>query len=369
MNAALTVTELAVTGVGVVSPWGDDPDAAAAGGGAAMTGADGWFDHRERLGRRGYKYLPAAAQYALAAARAAVADGGRPDAVPADRRGLVLATGAGLAGLFDAMDATVAEDGGAALLSPATAPYFAVNVLGNRLAAELGLKGFALTMAAVRTAAADALSTGALALAAGRCDTLVLAAAEEPLPPSRGGGGEQGAVALTLEPLAAARSLGARVRAAVRARSLFLPPDSLRGAAGRERAAAHVAQALDGLFASGHEPAAVHVDLDLDASAVSEAVALATAGVPALTGARVTAERPVAAAQPVGAGGPAAAGPDERPPGEPRVGCLGPALAVARAVTAPPGPDRLVVCATGAGHAALVRISPVPADHTGATTC
>ncbi|MEU9363235.1 beta-ketoacyl synthase N-terminal-like domain-containing protein [Streptomyces avermitilis] len=369
--------ELAVTGVGVVSPWGDTAEAAAAAGGAAMPGADRWFDHRERLGPRGYKYLPAAAQYALAAARAALADGGRPDAVPADRRGLLLATGAGLASLFDAMDATVAGDGGAAHLSPATAPYFAVNVLGNRLAAELELKGFALTVATARTAAADALSTGALALAAGRCDTLVLAAAEEPLPAARGGGGEQGAAAFTLEPLAAARARGTRVHGTLRARSLFVPPSALRDSAGRERAAAHLTAALADLLLdpAGGPPVPVSpgldldrdrdrdlvfdpdpgldpgldLVLDLDESAVGEAVALAVAGAASGGGPRATGPR---LAMPSGA--PEIA----HPPGTHRVGCLGPAFALAHAVTSPDGPDRLVVCATGAGHVALVRVSP-----------
>ncbi|MFE9995627.1 beta-ketoacyl synthase N-terminal-like domain-containing protein [Streptomyces avermitilis] len=357
--------ELAVTGVGVVSPWGDTAEVAAAAGGAAMPGADRWFDHRERLGPRGYKYLPAAAQYALAAARAALADGGRPDAVPADRRGLLLATGAGLASLFDAMDATVAEDGGAAHLSPATAPYFAVNVLGNRLAAELELKGFALTVATARTAAADALSTGALALAVGRCDTLVLAAAEEPLPAERGGGGEQGAAAFTLEPLAAARARGARVHGTLRARSLFVPPGALRDSAGRERAAAYLSEALADLLLgpAGGPPVPVSrdldldidivldivLDLDLDESAVGEAVALAVAGAAPGAGPPATGPR-----LPTPSGGPGIA----HSPGTHRVGCLGPAFALAHAVTSPAGPDRLVVCATGAGHVALVRVSP-----------
>ncbi|MEV0219282.1 beta-ketoacyl synthase N-terminal-like domain-containing protein [Streptomyces sp. NPDC050704] len=366
-----------MTGVGVVSPWGDEPAAAAAAGGSPMPGAGEWFDHRERLGRRGYKYLPAAAQYALAAARRALADGGRPDAVPADRRGLLLATTAGLAGLFDAMDATVAEDGGAALLSPATAPYFAVNVLGNRLAAELELKGFALTVATARTAAVDALSAGALALAAGRCDTLVLVAAEEPVPPGRGGGGEQGAAAFTLEPLAAARARGARVRAVVRAGSLFVPPGALRTAAGRDRADARLSAELAALFGgAGDRPRPAHPDLDLDDSPVSEAVALALAGASA-GDARTVGAGPAADVGRVSAGLPDIPAPEAglAPPGR-RFGALAPALALARAVTASAdGAERLVVSATGTGHVALVRVSPdpapdpVPPHHTGATTC
>ncbi|MGW2957744.1 beta-ketoacyl synthase N-terminal-like domain-containing protein [Streptomyces sp. NPDC001220] len=347
--------ELAVTGVGVVSPWGDAPETAVAGGAAASPDAE-WFDHRARLGPRGYKYLPAAARYVLAAARAALADGGCPEAHPADRRGLLLATNAGLAGLFDSMDATVAAEG-AAGIPPASAPYFAVNVLGNRLAAELSMNGFALTVATARTAALDALSTGALALASGRCDTLVLAAAEEPVPAARGGGGETGAVALTLEPAAAARARGIEVHATLWTRSLFLPPPALEATHGRARADRALTAALARLLPAADPPPTVH--LDLDSSAVSEAVAAAVTSIP------VQQPQPHAA-------GPHPDGPPEADdpagPGRPlpprRTGCLGPALALARAVTARAGGDRLVVCATGAGHVALVRVSPVSPHQT-----
>ncbi|MBC9724537.1 beta-ketoacyl synthase N-terminal-like domain-containing protein [Streptomyces sp. TRM68367] len=341
----VSADELVVTGSGVVTPWGDAPELAAAAGGVPMADADDWFDHRERLGPRGYKYLPAAAQYALAAARGALADGGLPDAVPADRRGLLLATNAGLAGLFDAMDATVAESG-AAGISPASAPYFAVNVLGNRLAVELALNGFALTVATARTAALDALSTAALVLASGRADALVLAATEEPVPDGRGGGGEQGAAVLTLETPAGARARGSTVRAAVRARSLFVPPAALADPAGRTRADRALTTALAELAAPGDRPVMLH--LDLDDSPVAEAVASAAA-----------ARRPIPSgdAPLTDTPGPPSLSPAAAP--GPRTGCLGPALAVAHAVTAQDGAARLVVCATGAGHVALVRVSPV----------
>ncbi|CAL9515189.1 hypothetical protein SUDANB176_03736 [Streptomyces sp. enrichment culture] len=371
--------ELAVTGVGVVSPWGDTPRTAAAAGGAPLPGGEEWFDHRTRLGPRGYKYLPAAALYALAAARAALADGGRPDAVPADRRGLVLATNAGLAELFDAMDRTVVREG-ATGIAPASAPYFAVNVLGNRLAAELSLNGFALTVATARTAALDGLAAGALALAAGRCESLLLAAAEEP-PPGHGAlRGEQGAVVLALESPAAARARGAGVRATVASRSLFLPPAALDGPGGRARAQRVLADALARLLRPTGGPAGrdpdraatdraargpaearggadapatpVELHLALDSSPVSEAVAGALAGV----GGRAP-DAGHDGAYPVGE--PGTAGPPA-----PRTGCLGPALALARAVTAPGRGPRLVACATGSGHVALALVRPGPPHHT-----
>lgn len=237
---------LAVTGAALVLPppppdgsaqWSDGPP-------------DGWFDHRTRLGARGYKYLPDAAQYLLAAARGAAADGGGLDLVPEERRGSALALNGALAGLFDRMDRQVAAEGGATGLSPAAAPYFAASVLGSRLAAEHGLKGFALTMAAPGTAALEAVEAGARALAAGRCSALFVGAAEHRLPKGAGEPGEQGAAALVLEPPAAAEARGAAVHAVVRARSLHVPPRALADAAGRARLTGLVATALDHLLAS-----------------------------------------------------------------------------------------------------------------------
>ncbi|MFF0445690.1 beta-ketoacyl synthase N-terminal-like domain-containing protein [Streptomyces sp. NPDC004609] len=344
---------LLVTGVGVVTPGGDAP-----GGGEPAPSGEPWFDHRARLGPRGYKYLPAAAQYALAAVRGAVADGGRPGRVAAERRGLVLATNGGLAKVFDAMDATIVERGAEAI-SPALAPYFAVNVLGNRLAAELELKGFALTVTAERTAALDALSVGARALANGRCGSLVLAATEDALPGGRAG--EQGAVALTLEPGARAsgepgdpgapdepgepgapRQHGesghhgdaegprARAQAVVRARSVFVPPGALETRRGRARADALLAGLLEGLGGP------LTVRAQLDASAVSGAVRSAVSAVHG--------------------------GVPEPAAGERHTGCLRPAVELARAVTEHGG-DSLVVTATGAGHIALVHVTPHRTPH------
>ncbi|MFJ3090887.1 beta-ketoacyl synthase N-terminal-like domain-containing protein [Streptomyces sp. NPDC086838] len=307
----MSATQWAVTGVGAVAPEAGAEDGA-------------WFDHRVRLGPRGYKYLPAAAQYLLAAARGALDDGGRCEAVPPERRGAALALNGGFAELFDAMDRQVAVEGGAAGLSPATAPYFAVSLLGSRLTAELALKAFALTLATPRVAALEAVEAGGRALAAGRCDTLVVGAAEHRLPGSPAGRGEQGAIAMTLEPRAAAEARGARVRGTVAARSLFVPP-------GRELP--------DGLV-----PGAVRRLLpDLDTAVEVH---------------HVTDGSPFASA--VGAEVDRAAGTTGRvtPAGS---GCLTGAQALAGMLTGPPG-TRLLLTATGEGHAALalVRTAPGP---------
>ncbi|MFE0799687.1 beta-ketoacyl synthase N-terminal-like domain-containing protein [Streptomyces sp. NPDC058812] len=316
-TSATSATMWAVTGVGGVAPEAGAEDG-------------DWFDHRVRLGPRGYKYLPAAAQYLLAAARDALADGGRTDAVPADRRGAALALNGGFAGLFDTMDRRIALEGGAAGLSPATAPFFAVSLLGSRLTSELSLKAFALTLASPRVAALEAVEAGGRALAAGRCDTLLVGAAEHRLPESRAGDGfpagdgEQGAVALTLEPWSAAEARGARVRGTVAARSMFVPP-------GREPPAGLVSGAVRRLLSDLDTTVEVHHVLD--GSPFASAVAAAVDRAAGATG-RVT---------PAGSG------------------CLAAAQALAGSLTGPPG-TRLLTTATREGHAALalVRTGPDP---------
>ncbi|MFE4958064.1 beta-ketoacyl synthase N-terminal-like domain-containing protein [Streptomyces sp. NPDC056653] len=301
----------AVTGVGGVAPEAGAEDG-------------DWFDHRVRLGPRGYKYLPAAAQYLLAAARDALADGGRTDAVPADRRGTVLALNGGFAELFDTMDRQIALGSGAAGLSPATAPFFAVSLLGSRLAVELSLKAFALTLATPKVAALEAVEAGGRALAAGRCDTLLVGAAEHRLPKTPAGDGEQGAVALVLEPQVAAEARGARIRGTVAARSLFVPPV-------RELPPGLVPGAVRRLLSD--LDTAVEVHHVTDGSPFASAVTAAVDRAAGVTG-RVA---------PAGAG------------------CLAAAQALARMLTGPSG-TRLLTTATREGHAALalVRTGPDP---------
>src|SRR5690606_33360314 len=112
--------EIAVTGLGVV---------------ARERQADDWFDVAAELGPRGYKYLPPASQYLLAAARKAVAGRGGLKDVPPHRRGAAVGTNSALRAYFDDADRKVTA-GHSDDLSPAGAPYFAVKVLSGRLASE-----------------------------------------------------------------------------------------------------------------------------------------------------------------------------------------------------------------------------------------
>lgn len=200
-------SDLVVSGVGVIDP----------GHG---------FDYRTELGPRGYKYLPPAAQYLLAAVKRAVAasgDGLTP--VPPEARAAAVGTNCAASALHAEMDRTII-DAGADALSPATAPYFSINLFGSRLATEHGLKGFNLTLTTPRAAGLEAVQAGCRSAARGRAHWLVAGATEERVDPKEPGAdrAEAGAVALVLEPAAALAARGGRALGRCAVRTAFLPP-------------------------------------------------------------------------------------------------------------------------------------------------
>ncbi|MFI0821518.1 beta-ketoacyl synthase N-terminal-like domain-containing protein [Streptomyces sp. NPDC021098] len=293
--------------------------------GVGEVDADG-FDFRVELGRRGYKYLPSASQYVLAAAKRALADAGE-DALTAagpERRGAAVGTNSAATALHHAMDRTV-TGASAAELSPVTAPYFSINLFGSRLATEHDLKGFNLTVTSPRVAGLEALQTGARAVAAGRASRLLAGATEEALPEGEPGAyaSEAGAVALLLEPAAAVAERGGRAHGRVGVRTAFLPPALAATADGAPQAA----EALrDALAALGHRPGdPLTVTAVLDESPVGEAVAAAFPG---------------AARVPAGSG------------------CLAPLARVAAALRRPPDHAHAVVTAAAEGNTAVCLITP-----------
>ncbi|MEU5030373.1 beta-ketoacyl synthase N-terminal-like domain-containing protein [Streptomyces milbemycinicus] len=292
------------------------------------------FDFKTALGRRGYKYLPTASQYFLAAAKRALADIGQDDtleAVDAERRAAAVGTNSAAASLHDAMDRTVMETG-AADLSPVLAPYFSINLFGSRLATEHELKGFNVTFVSPRVAGLEAIETGQRALAAGRAGWLLAGATEQVLAEDEPASdtSEAGAVALVLEPAAAVAARGGRAYGRLAARSFFLPPALAAGAHGAERARVLIDGALEAL---GHVPVLGHgpdgplpITAVLDDSPVGEAFAAAL-------GER--AER-----VPAGAG------------------CLEPVVRVVAALADGSGPARVVLTAAAEGNAAVCLVTP-----------
>ncbi|MFF7654492.1 beta-ketoacyl synthase N-terminal-like domain-containing protein [Streptomyces sp. NPDC007983] len=299
--------------------------------GVGEVDADG-FDFRDELGRRGYKYLPSASQYVLAAAKRALADAGE-DALTAagpERRGAAVGTNSAAVSLHHAMDRTVVGAGGAGALSPVTAPYFSINLFGSRLATEHDLKGFNLTVTTPRVAALEALQTGVRAVAAGRASRLLAGATEEALPEGEPGAdtSEAGAVALLLEPAAAVAERGGRAYGRVGVVTFFLPP----GPAAPADGAGAAAEALrDALAALGHRPGApLTVTAVLDGSPVGEAVGEAVA-------------------EALGDG-------IERVPAG--AGCLAPLARVAAALRHPTEHAHAVVTAAAEGNTAVCLVTP-----------
>ncbi|WP_431774988.1 beta-ketoacyl synthase N-terminal-like domain-containing protein [Streptomyces cucumeris] len=285
---AHTGQDLIVSGIGVVTPWSDLPATAVRA--ARPDVSEGWFDHRERLGRRGYKYLPSATQYFLAATKQAIADTGHPlesaagaegtEAVGGtrlaaeERRGAAVGTNSAAAALHDEMDLTVLS-AGADALSPATAPYFSINLFGSRLATEHALKGFNLTLTSPRTAGLEALESGARSVRLGRASWLLAGATEEALPEAQAEAclSERGAVALVLESTEQVRARMGRGYGHCRVRSFFLAPHTAAGPGGADRVRVRIGAALASMC-TGPVPEH-HVIAVVDESPVATAVAAA----------------------------------------------------------------------------------------------
>ncbi|MFI7538940.1 beta-ketoacyl synthase N-terminal-like domain-containing protein [Streptosporangium sp. NPDC049376] len=315
------VGDIVVTGVGTVVPERHGP----------------WFDVTTELGPRGYKYLPPASQYLLAAARRAVTGGGGLEHVPAHRRGAAVGTNGALRAYFDDVDRVVTT-GHSDDLSPAGAPYFAINVLSGRLASDHQIKAFSLTLTSPRVAGFEAVEIGLRALAAGRADVLIAAAMEHGLPHHAPGlAAEQGAVAMTMEPRALAEERGAPILGSCFARTAFAPPALMTTSAGRRQLAAQIETAVSRLGTGD-----VVVRPVLDDSAVSRALA----GVLAATGLTV---RPALTAD---------------------GGCLAPLLLLARLFGAAERRPSLVITATAEGNFAFGGMRPVhSAQPTGSRQC
>ncbi|MGW0554234.1 beta-ketoacyl synthase N-terminal-like domain-containing protein [Streptomyces sp. NPDC002926] len=315
------MTGLDVLGLGVVLPGADKPADALA---VSAAPAPGWFDVTAALPGRGYRRLPAACQYLLAAAGNALDDAGAaPASTPAERLGVVVGTNnAGMA-LMDEQDRTILDldaDG----ISPITAPYFAMSLFASRLAVEHTIHGFTLTTNSPRTAGFDAVQAGARALACGRADLVIVGATEETLPDSEPGaeGSDIGAVALVC-----ARATGAPDPAAYgtcHMRNAFLAPGVAPAVALDETWAA--------LTADGPRPR--HVHAVLDDSPTGRAVLDWVDG--------KAAEVSVFPAGP---------------------GCLSPMRHVAALLGAGGGPDRVVVTAAAEGNVAFLRLTNVPDNH------
>jgi 3-oxoacyl-[acyl-carrier-protein] synthase II len=212
-------TDVVVTGLG--------PVCRAACGHAALAAIDEsrlfaaapsgeWFDAPRWLGPRGYKYLPPATRYMLAAAGLALAHADiREGTYTEEQRGVMVGSNFAVSAVHDAMDRTIL-DNGADALSPMEAANFSINLAASYVSLKYGCKGFNVCFTSAMVAGLEALVFGANALGRGRAALLVAGATEGAPPhaigPLVGAAVEDGAAcALTLEAAAAARQRGAQI--------------------------------------------------------------------------------------------------------------------------------------------------------------
>lgn len=191
----LSTGELSVTGLGIMVPGISGPDEALAS--AAEAVAD-WFRAEVSLPGRGYRRLPDACKYLLAAARLAIGDaGGRFLEHDPCRRAAVVATNNVSAALMEEMDNTIilknAEE-----LPPSLSPFMIMSLFASRLSMEHDITGFNLTVNSPLTAGIEAIQIAARALAAGRASAVLVGAVEEALSPAQfaGSGSQAGAAVL-----------------------------------------------------------------------------------------------------------------------------------------------------------------------------
>src|SRR5262245_54202300 len=207
--------------MGITAPGISEPDGALAPAGEATPG---WFQAGVALPGRGYRRLPAACKYLLAASRSAISDAGdRLSETGRDQRGAVVATNNAGAALLEELDYTIIQKG-ATEMPPSSSAFLAMSLFASRLSMEHDITGFNLTANSPVTAGLEAIQIAARAVAAGRARTVLVGAVEEALSPSQSPDLESqaGAVILYCEPAAS----GMARYGTCWARGAFLNPDA-----------------------------------------------------------------------------------------------------------------------------------------------
>ena len=205
-----------ITGVGLAVPGVDRPaDLLGRTGPAAEP-----VDVGARLGRGGLRYKDRATLLGRCAGLDALTGAGLLDGgelrVPADRCGVVVSSNFGnLDTVCRTVDTIAAE--AASAVSPMDLPNASSNIIASTIAIEHGLRGPNLTVCNGITSGLDAVHWAASLVAAGRAEAMLVVGVEADTGPVRRLLGTDrafdGAVALVVEPTAAARVRGARIRA------------------------------------------------------------------------------------------------------------------------------------------------------------
>ena len=214
--------EIAVTGVGLLSPLGIDPEAHARAlvSPEPLAPTDGTvadIPAKELVGARALWRVDRVGRMAIVAATLALRDGGAADpaVLPRERVGLGWSTEYGsLSGIWD-----VQQQMRAVGLSEASPLAFSTTVL-NHMAGTLSIihkiRGPVLTFCHLGSSGLDALAWGARTLRRGRADLVVVGGAEERVGPGTG----EAAAALVLERADDAARRGADVLIRIGARDV-----------------------------------------------------------------------------------------------------------------------------------------------------
>lgn len=276
-------TDIVISGLGPVStygtgrtePAGTPVDPGAAGGSQRWLRSLEDFDPARWLGRKGWRFLPPAARYAMVAARLADEDA-RSRGDDGDT-GVVVGTNFAADETVDRFDQAVLAEG-ARGISPLEAPNFSINVAASQISIDLGHRAFNITLTDLFVAGSCAVWTACQALEDGRA-TAALAGAVEGRPPRAATGSlapvlDEGAACLMrLEHAGRAAARDARPYGRVVAGAQLFVPVAVTAGADRVDALAH--PVLDEL-AAALPPGPVTVDVCRPpASQRAEAVAAA----------------------------------------------------------------------------------------------
>jgi len=206
---------IAVTGLGVISPLGNDPDSFWRGlvGGRSGVGEITRFDHAAQrvhiaaevkgfdgadyLRRRQLRRLDLFAQYAVAAARMAADDAAYEPRAHPGRCGAVIGSAVGGLQTLRAETQSLIENG-PSRVSPMLIPIFSANMAAGQVGINLGITGPLSATCTACAAGADAIGYAASLIRSGAAEVMFAGGSEAPI------------IDLCLAGFAAARALSMR---------------------------------------------------------------------------------------------------------------------------------------------------------------
>lgn len=193
---------IAITGIGLVTPLGNDPDTLMGNlmsGKCAIDRIDYFdpspyscqlaaqvrdFDAREVMGRD-YRRTDQFVHFAVGAARSAIADSGLElDGNDELRESTGVFVGSGIGGIATLFAQTkVHEDRGTRRVTPFLVPMMIANMAAGQIAIDLGLKGPNMAHVTACATSANSIGEAVRALAAGSCEVILAGGSEAAITP------------------------------------------------------------------------------------------------------------------------------------------------------------------------------------------